>query len=64
MRRKKDPSLCQRERHIYHYSMVALLVNLNSEDLKYFNTQFINKIFKNMNLLFLSGGRRERKPQE
>lgn len=64
MRQKKDPSLCQRERHIYHHSMVALSVNLNSEDLKYSNPQFINKILKDMNLLFLSGGRCERKPPD
>lgn len=47
MRQKQDPSLCGRERHIYHYSMVVLLVNLNYEDLKYPNTLFIKRIFSN-----------------
>ena len=40
MRQKQEASLCQEERHSYRYSMVALLVNLNPEDLKYSNTLF------------------------
>ena len=40
MRQKQEASLCQEERHSYRYSMVALLVNLNPEDLKCSNTLF------------------------
>ena len=46
MRQKQEASLCQEERHSHRYSMVALLVSLNPEDLKYPHTLFINKNFK------------------
>lgn len=46
MRQKQEASLRQEERHSHRYSMVAQLVNLNPEDLKYSNILFINKNFK------------------
>lgn len=59
MRQKGDNSLDERERHIFHYSMVVLLVSLDFEDLKYPNTLFTNKNRKNLKLLSFSWRERQ-----